>query len=435
MTPETLLPLRKGIADYVSNSGWLLLEHAVRLVTGLLVGVQVARHLGPEQFGNLSYALAVVSIAAALSRLGLDSIVVSRLIKNPLADGTILRTSLTVRLVGAGVALGLLCLALPWMSTDPVERLYIAIIAAGLLFQTTDVVDFVFQATIRNGVTARFRTLQVVASSALRLLLIWNDAELAAFVVATLVDQILLATVYGFLARAQQRHPSRPHRFDLQLARTLLVEAMPLFVSSAFTAAYVRIDQILVRKLLGPADIGYYVAATNLSEALYFVPTLIASAVFPVLIAANQSDPRRYLQLRRFLYRAFFLFGIAVPAATSMVASQVIAVFYGQQFQAASAVLAIHTWTLFFVAFSAVFTKVLIAQGHQGILPILTLVGLLTNTLCLVLLVPRYGLPGAAWAAVLSHAAIVTALLSLHGPARSDFGDALGVGKRMDLSA
>lgn len=435
MTVEMLQPLRQGVADYVRNSIWLLLEHALRLVTGLLVGVQVARHLGPEQFGNLSYALAIVSIAASLSRLGLDAVAVGRLIRNPAASGTVLRTALGLRLLGASAALGLICLLAPWMSPDPAERVYIVIIAAGLLFQTADVVDFFYQASVRNGLTARFRSVQILASAVLRLVLIWNDAGLSAFVVATLLDQILLATIYGLLTRTHKEHFSQRDCFDRQLAGSLLIESTPLFVSSVFTAVYVRIDQILVRQLLGADEIGYYVAATNLSEALYFLPTLVASAVFPLLVAASQADELRYVQLRRFLYRGLVVFGITVPAATSLMAPQVIAALYGPQFETASVVLEIHVWTLVFVAYAALFAKMLIAQGHQRILPVLTFIGLVTDIACLGWLVPRYGLPGAAWSAVLANGAIATSLLALHRPARRELIDALWFAKRSEPSA
>ncbi|MEF8708978.1 MAG: flippase [Candidatus Accumulibacter propinquus] len=433
MTSNILQPLQMGIAQYVKNSAWLLLEQAIRLVSGLLVGVQVARHLGPAHFGNLSYALAVVSIAVSLSRLGLDSIIVGRLVRNPGAGGTIISTALGLRLMGAGAALSLVLLLVPWMSTDPTERIYIIIIAAGLLFQAVDVVDFLYQASARNGDTAQLRMVQILISSGLRLVLIWEDAGLSAFVFATLIDQIVLATAYGLLIRRRSMRSTCRYHFDRPLARALVTEAGPLFLSSTFVAAYIRIDQVLVQHLLGPKEIGQYVAATNLSEALYFVPTMIGNVVFPMLVAAYQSEDRTSLRLRCFLYRTLVLSSIAIAATTSVLAPQLIGFLYGPRFEPASDVLAIHAWTLVFVAYSAVFAKILIAQGYQRLLPKLTLTGIATNAAGLWLLVPTLGLRGAAFAAVLSHSAIAMALLLLHGPARTDLVNAVRCGKRTGL--
>jgi hypothetical protein len=56
-------------------------EQVLRMIAGLLVGIWVARYLGPEQFGVFSYATAFVAIFSAAAKLGLDGIVVRDLVK------------------------------------------------------------------------------------------------------------------------------------------------------------------------------------------------------------------------------------------------------------------------------------------------------------------------------------------------------------------
>ena len=52
-----------GLRRYFANTSWLIAEKIFRLAVGLFVGVWVARFLGPEQFGTLSYALSFVQKA------------------------------------------------------------------------------------------------------------------------------------------------------------------------------------------------------------------------------------------------------------------------------------------------------------------------------------------------------------------------------------
>ena len=66
--------------NYVSNSMWILLEKSARIISGLLVGVLVARFLGTTQFGTIYYGLTIIGIMAIFSTLGLDSLVVRELI-------------------------------------------------------------------------------------------------------------------------------------------------------------------------------------------------------------------------------------------------------------------------------------------------------------------------------------------------------------------
>lgn len=86
---------------YLSNSLWMLLEKSARIISGILVGVLVARYLGADQYGLISYALSIMAIFTILSTLGLESIVVRELITRKEAKNQILGTSFALRLVGS----------------------------------------------------------------------------------------------------------------------------------------------------------------------------------------------------------------------------------------------------------------------------------------------------------------------------------------------
>jgi len=64
--PQTVM--RKFLAShsfrkYFANTSWLLGERVLRMVVSLFVGIYVARYLGPERFGLLSYALSFLQKA------------------------------------------------------------------------------------------------------------------------------------------------------------------------------------------------------------------------------------------------------------------------------------------------------------------------------------------------------------------------------------
>ena len=60
----------------LANIAWLFADKAVRMGVGLVVGVWVARYLGPGRFGELSFAVAFVALFGAGASLGLDGVVV-----------------------------------------------------------------------------------------------------------------------------------------------------------------------------------------------------------------------------------------------------------------------------------------------------------------------------------------------------------------------
>jgi len=72
----------EGFMRYSKNTGWLLAEKVLRMFVSLFVGVWIARYLGPDKFGLLSYAQSFVGLFAAFATLGLDGIIVRELVKD-----------------------------------------------------------------------------------------------------------------------------------------------------------------------------------------------------------------------------------------------------------------------------------------------------------------------------------------------------------------
>ena len=70
------LKKHSGFMKYFANISWLMAERILRMIVTLFVGVYVARYLGPERFGLLSYANSFVGLFLALATLGIDSIVI-----------------------------------------------------------------------------------------------------------------------------------------------------------------------------------------------------------------------------------------------------------------------------------------------------------------------------------------------------------------------
>ena len=67
---------RPGVRKVAGNTFWLLADRVVRLGVGLLVGVWVARYLGPERFGQFSYVVAFVTLLGTAVAAGTDGVVI-----------------------------------------------------------------------------------------------------------------------------------------------------------------------------------------------------------------------------------------------------------------------------------------------------------------------------------------------------------------------
>jgi O-antigen/teichoic acid export membrane protein len=142
--------VKPGFQKAAANFGWLLAERAARLVLGVVVGFLVARHLGPESLGRLSYAIALVTLAGSVVSFGLDQIVRRDLLTAPDTAASLLAGTALIRLVAGVTAYALVILLLVLgIGLSQREGQLLAIVGLTLLQPTAMVPDLWLQAHLK----------------------------------------------------------------------------------------------------------------------------------------------------------------------------------------------------------------------------------------------------------------------------------------------
>ena len=125
-----------GLWKLIGNTGWLFADKILRMGLALVVGVWVARYLGPQQFGLYNYALSFAGLFTVFATLGLDSIVVRNIVRQPAEKDEILGTTFGLRLMGGCFVVFLAVTAVSLVRPgEGMTKLLVAIIAAGAIFQ------------------------------------------------------------------------------------------------------------------------------------------------------------------------------------------------------------------------------------------------------------------------------------------------------------
>ena len=88
---------RLGFREAAADLGWRIAERAGRFVLVTAVGLFVARHLGPERLGALSYGVALVTLLGFVPALGLDAILKRALIPSAKQTAELLASSFSAR--------------------------------------------------------------------------------------------------------------------------------------------------------------------------------------------------------------------------------------------------------------------------------------------------------------------------------------------------
>jgi polysaccharide transporter, PST family len=397
------LMAKSGLRQAAANFGWLFVERAGRFLLGAVVGLVVARYLGPARLGSLSYCMALVALLCYFPALGLDAVVKRELLLTPARTPELLASSFGLRLAtGVICYLGVLVVAyLGWGFSGDESRLF-AILGL-LLFQPAFFLpDLWLQAHLRARLAVTVQLVALGLSSAVRVWLIVVEAPLVSFA-WVIVLEVMLGAAGLFLSasRAGLRFPIAAARWDVM--KKLVGEAWPLMFASLAIIVYMKIDEVMLRQIAGAEAVGFYSAAVKLSEAWYFLPMAAASSVLPALLRAREQGAEAYrLRLQKYFdLSAAVAYALSVPVA--FLAPWIVRLVYGTKFAAAGPILAVHIWASVFVFLGVARGQWLQTEGQQKFYLAATCGGAAANVALNFVFIPGWGGIGAAWATVISY--------------------------------
>jgi len=410
---------RPAVQAAVQNFGWLAAEKAARLVFGVGVGFWVARHLGPARLGTLGYCTALVALLGFVPALGLDAVVKRDLLRMPEKTAELLASSFLLRLAAGAAAYAVVWLALlnGWGLQGEEPRL-LAILGLQLFQPALLVPDLWLQAHLRARLSVTVQLGALIGCSALRIGLILTDGSLAAFAWIFVIEMALTAAgIFKFARRAGLRAPRAAAR--LATMGRLAVEAWPLMFASLAIIVYMKIDEVMLRHLAGPAAVGIYAAAARLSEVWYFLPAAMAASLLPALLRARERDPAVYgARLQQYFdLSAGAAYALSIPIA--LAAPWIVHVAYGEAFAAAGPILAVHIWSSIFVFLGVARGQWLVNEKLQRFYLVTVLAGAVMNVVLNLYLIPRWGGLGAAYATVASYALAAWVASYLHPAVRA----------------
>lgn len=383
-----------------ANFSWLLAERGWRVLLGLGVNVAVARHLGPDNFGLLSYALSLTAIFWSLGGLGIDEVLARELVRDRARASALLAAGLRLKAAGALLAfLGLLVTMRWWQPEGDGAWLVVVLAGAGLLFLPMDAVDVWFQSreTMRPPVVARQSAL--LGATLLRLLLVWLGAPLWAFALAFMAEALLIALALGWVLIRDTGWPDWKGAARLS-NRTLLVEGWPLLASGILVVVALQADRLLLVRLAGETEAGVYAAAARFTETLYALPMALGTVLLPRLTALKLSDEPAYWRTAQRTGLLLLAAGVILAAGLSLGGYWLLPRLLGEKYQAAGGVLAVHGWSLVFISLVSLRSRLLIIEGRSRGVLAMSLGTTLLNVVANLWLIPRWGALGAAAASV-----------------------------------
>lgn len=409
------------LQKYSSSSFWMIFENVCRLGVNLVVSIWLARYLGPSQYGLLNFGIAVVAIFLPIVNFGLQGILVKELFQSPTEKNKILGTSFLFKIaISIPIFLGFVIAGGLGLFSNSIERNVVLLIAISILFQPFLVIDCWFQSAVKVRLPAIIKTGLFLVISLLKILMILWQEKLAYFALLYSVEVLFTAMALLWAYNMDGGSLLR-WKFDWGTLKSLVSKSWLLMFSSLSAIIYLKIDQVMLGIMVSDIELGIYSAAVKLSESWYFIPLILSNALFPAILEAKNSGPKKYMSRLQQLSDVFFLTALFLALATSFLANYIIDFLYGFEYYASVIILKLHIWAALFIFLRAILSKWLIAEDMYRFSLISQLSGAVVNVVLNYFLIPAYGGLGAAIATVISYAVTSLFILALFKKTRGIF--------------
>jgi O-antigen/teichoic acid export membrane protein len=410
-------PVLKGFDEaafnkYLKNTGLLMLGRVGSLVIKMAVSICLANYLLKYNNGIITSAIVYVYLFASIAGLGLDQFVVKELHQFPEKRDKILGTAFLLKVLAGTISIPTIYLAWLIYPLENIPYQFIFILSFTGLIQSFSVVDSYFQSEVKSKYIMQVQIIGNLVSAGIKIGLIFAKASLIYFVASFLIDVILLSIGYFFVYQRKDRNIFN-WSYDPLIAKKLLHFSWPLIISGIMVSIYMKIDQLMLKEILGERGIseaGAYATAVGFSEALNFVPIAIVSSLFPAILNAKRDDPQRYQKRLQNLFDLMVWLSLAFAVFISF-AAPLIYKLYNPEYVVAVPALIVHVWSSLFVFLGVASSQFLIAEGYSKLTFIRTGIGAIVNIVLNLILIPKYGMIGTAIATLIAYAVATFSLL------------------------
>lgn len=379
----------------------------------IIVNSVIARKLGVNGFGIFSLGVTIVSTFAIFTALGLRTVTVRELTHiqtNEQATYTFFSDVIRLRTLLSLATLLMIFIFLKLMGYANATQIAILILSFSLFFDTISTADRdFFQARERLDFVAVVDITVRISSAVLSMIFLYFGFDVYAVMFSYLLASILAFIVSRFYYYKFKigQHNTLEKRNTIQWH--LLKLALPFFLTGFLASLYLRMDIMVISKMLSEDAVGLYSASGNIISRLNVLPDAFASALFPVFIRL-QRDGKSIRAIFQSYLTYIVLLGLLISCSIFHFAELIIGLIFGSKFFESIFIMKILSTYLPFIFISQLYSMFLQTCHQEVYIMKCAWVTLAINFGLSVVLIKIFGIVGAAFATLISQILYTTLL-------------------------
>ncbi len=396
--------MEKNKKRVIANMSWLMGGKIVNMILSFFVSLATARYLGPSNFGSINYVAAYVSFFSSIASLGLSVIVIKEVSSGEEDDNKVIWTGILMRfLTAVASTVAVVAFFAIAKRNDPLLVPIAALESIAILASAFDTFMYWFQGKLLGKYVSIAGVIAYLAMSLYRLYLLANGADILWFAFATSVDTLVLALVlFIFYVKENGFRPV----ISLALGKKLLKQSYYYLISGLIAILYSKIDQIMLGDMLDKASVGLYSAALTIAGLWGMIPSAFIQSVSPILYKNAQTDRGMFLKRLKQSYAGIWFLNVCWSLAISLFSYWVVLLLYGAEYMGARKALIIVVWYSGISSLGSLTQVYLATENKNKYINYFALAGLVTDVALNALLIPHFGITGAAVATLATYCVI-----------------------------
>jgi len=372
----------------------LSISEIISKVLQLAIFVYVARIFGKTVFGDFGFSIAFGSIFSVLVDFGMGLLLIREISRRKNLVGSYVYSAVKAELLLSVLTFVLAFLYLNIMGYGKSLKLTAYIMLLFFVLQSfTNIFYFVFRAFEKMHYDASVKVLRMLMLSVLVFL-----ASSHGFIYTILMFPITEFFMLAVSAAIYLKNFGKSPREKISLWK----DSVPFFVSMIFVTSLIYADSLIIEHMHGSQQVGIYAAAYNILIGLTFIPLMYSNAIYPVFSKYFVNDK----SLLKFAFRKsisyMLILGLPISIGIYFLGERIIQLIYGAEFSESAIALKILCWFIFLRFINIVPGTLLTSINKQGSRTLSQGLVLGINLVLNLILVPKYGYVGAAFATVIS---------------------------------
>ena len=402
MTLKNKLLSKFNMGDVSKNVSWILIQNIFSMICSLFVTAIVARHYGAAGYGYINFAQSFVALFSFIAIMGTNHIIMKNLSEDKIEVGIVLGSNLFIRIILAIISL-LVSQGISLLIYDKDINILILLFNLNTILCSFDVFSYYAQSKMQNKYISISKIISITVFSILKLLVIFLDLNINFFVLTYLIETIIYSILLYISYRKISSNRNVKWKIDYSYIKELLKKGKYYALASLMVTIYLRIDQVMLGTMISDkSQVGIYSAAVRISDIWTFVPVSIITSYKPIIINEKEKSKAKYDKELSKLYNIVsfvcFLFVVIICVFGKLG----IYILYGNEYSNAYIPLIILTIGIWFGVLGNIHYIWMICENKEKYSTFYSFSGCITNIIFNFLLIPKYGIIGAAIATLIS---------------------------------